>query len=958
MTTDPATTLPLGESEALEDRETRGRMLGRYVLLDQLGVGGTGEVFVAYDPELDRRVAVKRLHAGTEVALVREARLLATLNHPNVVTVHDVGVDDGRAYLAMELVEGEDLARWLAHEHAHSWVELVAIVVAAAAGLTAAHGAGIVHGDVKPANILVGKDGRVLVSDFGVARRGTRPDGDGQEGGTAGTPRYMAPEQHRGDAPDARSDVYSLGVTAWEALFSDLPFRVVAPLPSPAAGTTAGASFHSPTGRGTGPAALLDLLEAKEQGPPDAPNDRRGVPAKTVDALRRALAPEPGDRFESVAAFAQALAADDTGGRGPQMLVGAAVVAVAAVAGWAVLTEREDARCTGANDEVAVAWGASQRQAVLAAADTLGPRWPAATATLVVDGLDRYADEWAEMHRANCVATTIRGEQAAEDMKVRARCLARARTELAATADLLADADPEIARRAPDMVAALPGVAQCRDVVSIEASVGHPTDPELAAAVEEIREAFGRGTTVSRAGRHQEARRLLEPLAERAEGLAYGPLLVEMAPGYGFAVERGGDHERAEEIWKRAVALGVEAGPPLPAAQAAARLVHHYTKQDARYDEAKVYAAIAVSLARRGGNGTAVEAFALNRRGSLRLDQSEFEAAEADLMEALALWKRVRPPDHPDIAMGLTSLGNLHYDRGDLEAAETFHQQSLEVMSSAFGPKHPQLAVALDNLGRIDERRGNYAAALEKSERALALMEPALGPDHIGVAGVLTNMAETLGRLGRAEEAEATHRRALSIVEAVRGPEHVQVGRLLNNIGVVELRKQDFAAAEATFVRGLKIVEASLGEAHPDVTRTLMNLAITVASQGRLSEAAETLRRALALREAHLPAGHRDIASTLGNLGLVELMLEEYVAATEHFERALAIRDAGGAEPKDRAFETFGLARALWAGGDEARGIALAEEARQIYVGAGPGFRAQLAEVEAWLAAPTAKVTP
>jgi predicted Zn-dependent peptidase len=198
-----------------------GTTVGRYTVLDKLGEGAMGAVFLASDPELDRRVALKLLvtHGAHDLRLLDEARALARLQHPNVVAVHDVGRWEGQVYLAMEHVAGMSLDRWL-EKHA-GWRERVGAFVQAAHGLAAAHRANIVHHDVKPSNVMVGDDGRVRLVDFGIARS-TTPDL--AHGSVAGTPRYMSPEQRRGDVADARTDQYSLCIALYEAMWGVHPF--------------------------------------------------------------------------------------------------------------------------------------------------------------------------------------------------------------------------------------------------------------------------------------------------------------------------------------------------------------------------------------------------------------------------------------------------------------------------------------------------------------------------------------------------------------------------------------------------------------------------------------------------------------------------------------------------------------------------------------------------------------
>src|SRR5580692_182497 len=154
----------------------RGAAIGRYTILAPVGTGGVGEVFAAYDPELDRKVALKLLRAHGDASdvraqarLLREAKAMARLSHPNVVAVHDVGAFGARVFVAMEFVDGLSLKDWLA-DAARTRAEILGVFLAAARGLAAAHAAGLVHRDFKPGNVMVGRDGSVRVMDFGLAR--------------------------------------------------------------------------------------------------------------------------------------------------------------------------------------------------------------------------------------------------------------------------------------------------------------------------------------------------------------------------------------------------------------------------------------------------------------------------------------------------------------------------------------------------------------------------------------------------------------------------------------------------------------------------------------------------------------------------------------------------------------------------------------------------------------------
>lgn len=165
--------------------------------------------------------------------MVREAQALALISHPSVVKVYEIGVVDGQVFIAMELIDGGDLKAWL--QQTRSWDEIVRAFVISGRGLAAAHRAGIVHRDFKPHNVMVSQDGRVLVTDFGLARTETPGSADGalampltRTSAVLGTPRYMAPEQHQGRGADSKSDQFAFCVALWEALYDDLPFRAPA----------------------------------------------------------------------------------------------------------------------------------------------------------------------------------------------------------------------------------------------------------------------------------------------------------------------------------------------------------------------------------------------------------------------------------------------------------------------------------------------------------------------------------------------------------------------------------------------------------------------------------------------------------------------------------------------------------------------------------------------------------
>lgn len=287
--------------------------LGRYTVTRLLGQGGVGAVYEAVDPEVGRKVAIKILRddrSGDTETLRREAQALGRLVHPNVVTVFDVGVVDGDVFLVMQLVEGVTIDAYLAARHA-SPVQIVAMFRQAGEGLVAAHAAGLVHCDFKPANVLVDGQGVVRVTDFGLARA-TKPATDSIAAASlvmavAGTPAYMAPEQYDGVAT-AASDQFAFCVALWETLAGERPFE--------------DSSIHA-----------TDVLAAR--GPVRALPATSRIPAHLVPILEKGLAPSPGDRYPSMAALLAAIAAARAPRRWPYVVGGLAMAgAIGAVVAW------------------------------------------------------------------------------------------------------------------------------------------------------------------------------------------------------------------------------------------------------------------------------------------------------------------------------------------------------------------------------------------------------------------------------------------------------------------------------------------------------------------------------------------------------------------------------------------------------------------------------------------------
>ena len=383
-----------------------GAHIGKYEILRTLGAGGMGVVWAARDPDLDREVAIKLLraeHASPDLRtrLLREARAMARLKHPNVLTVYEVASDGGRDFIVMELVDGHSLDVWL--REAPSKREIWDALLAAGRGLAAAHAAGLIHRDFKPHNVLRSRDGRVLVTDFGLARGAIELEETVEPaaadsildvqltatGQLLGTPAYMAPEQFDG-ATDARTDQFGFCVTAWEALSGTRPYE----------GTT-----------------IEQLRAAARSG---TPRRDANLPPGVRAVLARGLAPDPASRWEDMPALLAAL--ERTRRRWPRRLaVIAPLVVIAGIAGAFALRPGDHANACDADRAFGSAWTPAQRADVLAKHPELASFAPR---------VDAYAKNWHDEYSAACRNTNAAGEASRA-------CYREQRDELALYVDLL-----------------------------------------------------------------------------------------------------------------------------------------------------------------------------------------------------------------------------------------------------------------------------------------------------------------------------------------------------------------------------------------------------------------------------------------------------------------------------------------------------------------------------------------
>ncbi|MEZ4454121.1 MAG: serine/threonine-protein kinase [Nannocystaceae bacterium] len=918
----------------------RGALIGRYVVLAKLGAGGMGVVFAAYDPELDRKVALKLLHPRLAAAdpfttseararLLREAQALAKLNHPHIVAVHDVGEHERAVWLAMEYVEGETLATWL--KQRRRWREVLGVLVPAARGLSAAHEAGLVHRDIKPENLMLGADGRVRVMDLGLVRAlgddgaapvtPEAPTAAGHEltgfaaavtraGSVMGTPAYMSPEQFRGDPVDARTDVFSLCVTLWEALMGERPF----------AGET-----------------MIELAANVLSGrmrpaPRDA--DSRRVPGWLRRICLRGLAADPGRRFASMQALLDALSQGRARARARRWLVG--VAAVAALGGTAALLQRHDraeriAACEADGAGISAIWNdaarARVREGIIASGVSYAPR----TADKVTPILDAQAAAWREHRTRACVAAEVDETLRADTFDRAVWCLDERRMELAALVTELARADATIVQKAVTAAARLPPVSPCVDV-QVLAALPPPPPADARARINDVRATLSRARTLRMAGKSVEGLALVRAALADALPLGWPPLTAAARAQEGDLLERAGQYSAAELESVAAYMAAAKVRAWDVAARASIDLVLNLGYRQARHAEAKVWAGHAeVALSLAGDPLDLGEAGRLNHLALVHHKATEYEEAKALYERALVIGEAALGPDHPTMAIYLNNLGNVHEETGAYAEAKRLYARTLVIREEALGPDHPEVAMSLSNLANVHFAVGEFAEAKALYGRALAIAEASLGADHPEVSIPLNNLANVHEALGEYAEAKALHQRALALREAGLGPDHPEVAHSLNNLAMAYEATGEYAEAKALLERALAIQEEALGPDHPSAGRTLDNLALVHQEVGELAEAEAMHKRALAIQEATLGPDHPDTAHTLFNLANVAFATGRSAEAKALHQRALAIREAAlGPESPKVAQSLRDLALVLEATGAYAEAKALHQRALAI----------------------------
>ncbi|WP_257454400.1 protein kinase domain-containing protein [Archangium lipolyticum] len=792
----------------------RGERVDRYVILKAVGEGGMGVVYAAYDPELDRKVALKLLRLEMNDAeqgrarLLREAQAMARVSHPNVCSVYDVGTFGEQVFIAMEFISGSTLHQWLKQER--SWRDVLRVFLQAGQGLEAAHAAGLVHRDFKPANVLIGKDDRAFVTDFGLARLVSSNEEEEEDpsaslalppgrmgesspgvsssvtqvGVVVGTPNYMPPEQYLGNTPDARSDQFSFCAALFKALYRTRPFE---PKQMAAAAAELGE-------RSTASLAI--------QAPPSSSK----VPAWVRRAVLKGLSLRPEERFASMRALLDALSQEPRRAAKRQGLMVAAGLSVALIAAVGVQTHRQSQICAGSDQLMARSWNPEMRQKLEAAFSATGRAFAPEVARSVGQVLDTYAGEWVRQHTEACEATRVRGVQTEELLSLRVVCLERHRQDFQALAHLLTEADRKLVDRAVDAVNGLPSPRECQDIVSLSTQASLPADPALRGQIEQLATELSAVKALGRAGRYKAALSQAQQLEPKVLATGYLPLQAELRSSLGWYQQTVGDLESGAFQVEQAINDAEAGKADRLKVDAINRLVFILGLQGQEKQ--------AEQWARLSGS-------ALSRMGGDTLLASELEG----------------------------NLGTVALRQGNYPEAKRRFEKTRELQLKVMAPEDLRSTWTTYNLGVAALMMGERERALELLNEARGRMEALLGKSHPHVADCHSMLAWANRELGRLEPSLTHARTAVDIQKAMFGEEHPAVADALDAVGMSLIALERHDEARTTFETALAMKEKALGSDSPDLSFSYDGIGQALLAAGRAEEAIAPLEKALSFED-------------------------------------------------------------------------------------------------------------
>ncbi|MEM7155694.1 MAG: serine/threonine-protein kinase [Myxococcota bacterium] len=900
--------------------------LGRYEIERELGEGGMGVVYLAYDPELDRKVALKLLRRRvgegdddeTEHRLRQEARAMARLRHTHVVNVHDVGLHRERLFLAMEYVPGQTLGRWLSQQAPRPWTEIVRVFVDAGRGLAAAHAADMVHRDFKPDNVLIDDDGVVKVTDFGIA---VAMEGDEYAGtARAGTPRYMSPEQLRGKTVDPRSDQFSFCIALYEALLGQHPF--------------AGDERE-------GSAAAI--LKGQLQTPPA----RHTVPGWVLDAVTRGLSARPDERWPTMEALLHTLQRDPAVRRRRILAGGAAVLGASVLAFTMGRTAALDAvdPCDDGREKSAAVWDPTQRDTLREHFGAQSEAFGASSFDAAAKSMDAWATSWGDAYTALCRS---RHERTDEGYEQRMTCLDRQRREAEDLVALLGEADASVVAEAPQLTRNLPFTRECTE---------GPLDPsqppaEIADEVEQIRRELATLDVYRRAHQVEDHPERLAELSDRAEALGYPRLVTEVRISRARDHLLRRDHDPAQELMQDAYGASLEQGDLHMTMEVALVLLRMVpaNRTDENEHRREEWNRTALHLSKHFEQPVGAELERRRQYLDLLRRHGRGQQMRTELEDAFDFIARTIGQGTPHEIDFLLEKSRQRFQTMELDEALAAVRQARQLTREWVGPTHPENVIVLYLEAQVLEAQGHHEESLRALREGFAVVEatpffPIFRRQFLGMIAQIEDM------LGDHAEARAAYEKLLGAPV----PEAETLDRTgiesANSLCFVLYNMGEYEQAQAVCEQALAACDVLVENEKPLEAVLLNNLALIARAQGRMDDSLAYDQRALAICESFgLPNLRTTVYSWIG-IGESYLGLGQPELALDSLKKAFELRRDGKVLPAELGEAECLLAQATWATKPKERDDALrmATEGLQRMHAAGPAWTRQAAMCQTWL---------
>jgi serine/threonine-protein kinase len=733
------------------------------------------------------------------------------------------------------------------------------MLIASGRGLAAVHAAGLVHRDFKPDNVLVGKDGRPRVSDFGLVGSG------GQAGaltaGTAtlsnaGTPGYMAPEQLRGEPCDARSDQFSFCVTLYQALYDERPFPEDAP-------------------------------EGERQAPAVRPRKNK-VPARLFEIIARGLEHDPAARWPNMNALLVELARDPAVAW-RRAAVATALILVTASAGFGLLRSRA-ARCSDARQRLAGIWDGATREAVHRAFTESKVPYAEDSFQRAAALIDRWTGGWATMHEEACRATRVDGRQSEALLDLRMTCLDRRRATLAALGDLWkGKLNQKTVDGAATAATALPPIDECSDVEALTAPLPLPKDPAQKKKIAAVREHLDRIHALSATSRWPEAATEAAAARKEADAIGYAPLTAEAALRLAVAKFRMND-KSSVELSEEAARQGAIAHDDRLTAEAMIQTVLSLSYCVQKPDQALEVSRAAEAAVLRAGDPPVLRGKLLAAQGRAFLDGGKPKEAVAALEPALALLEKSLGANAPDSIAAESRLASAQCDLGEFDKARATDHRLIEV-SRSLGVDTPREASAYLGLGLVEEHAAHYDEARAWYEKSLAIYVKRLGPENATIANIECNLANIDNFQGKLDEAAARYLKVKDMLTRLNGPDAAAIADVINNLASVRLDQHRIDEALALSEEALARGEKAYGKDNPKYAAFEDQYGSALLAKGQLAAARARMAHAVMVSTTAFGADNPTALNHAANLAEVDARLGHCADALPRLEKIAASQE-------------------------------------------------------------------